>query len=257
MSNMADTDQKQANVVSNQFVVNQGRFEGPYIKILELVESHKLSISEVSLSKITDEYIDHIKSIENKNIFDMSEFVLVASTLMLIKAKSLIPKFTFNEEEEKQVDNLEKKLLLFQEIKIAMRNVEQSFDKSRSCSRERTKSDRIINFNDYELKLLSMKNLFSIALLTIAKLPNYERLRNIAVRHNIKIEHVIENILNRITESFTSLKGMATQLGSSNQREIKKNIIVSFLALLELIKTGIKNLKCLKQQYKTHKTKQT
>ncbi len=221
------------------FVVKEGRYEGPYIKILELVESHKLSISEISLSKIADEYILYVKSLENKNIYDMSEFILVASTLMLIKAKSLVPKFTYNEDEEMQVDTLEKKLILMEEIRAAMKNIEDVYNKNYSLSREREPSNIKINFSSYNLTLFNTKYLMSVALLTLAKLPNYEKLRNVAVRQNIKLEHVIESMLLRITESFSSLKGMASKLSTKNEvSDIKKNIIVSFLALLELLKSG-------------------
>ena len=75
---------------SQNFVIKQGRYEGPYTKLLEMIEKRKLSISEISLSKIADEYIEYIKNLESVNPLDMSQFVQIASTLMLIKAKSLL-----------------------------------------------------------------------------------------------------------------------------------------------------------------------
>ena len=101
----------------------------------------------------------------------------------------------------------------------------------------------VIKMEVYEWpKSVTHANLFSVALATLAKMPNFERLKNVAVRQAIKLEDVIEKMISRIGESMTSLKTFAKNISgvnnNDNQKEIKKNIIVSFLALLELLKHG-------------------
>ncbi len=222
------------NNLNNNFQVKQGRFEGPYTKILELIESRKLSISEISLSQIADEYIAYVKSLETINPLDISQFIQVASTLMLIKAKSLLPQMEYTSDEKEEVNTLEKKLELHKELKLAEENIKSIWSKNVLISREEI---------DYKVgkvfvpKSVNLANLFSVAVLTLAKMPNFERLKNVAVRQAVKLEDVIERMISRISENMTSLKDFAKSMGGT-EKEIKKNIIVSFLALLELLRHG-------------------
>lgn len=218
----------------NNFHVKQGRFEGPYTKILELIENRKLSISEISLSQIADEYIAYVKSLETINPLDISQFIQVASTLMLIKAKSLLPQMEYTSDEKEEVNTLEKKLELHKELKLAEENIKSIWSKNVLISREEVdyKVEKI-----FAPKSVNLANLFSVAVLTLAKMPNFERLKNVAVRQAVKLEDVIERMISRISENMTSLKDFAKSMGGT-EKEIKKNIIVSFLALLELLRHG-------------------
>jgi segregation and condensation protein A len=232
--NHGKNDSKNKDLVGNNFNVKQGRFEGPYTKILELIENRKLSISEVSLSQIADEYINYVKSLETINPLDISQFIQVASTLMLIKAKSLLPQMEYTSDEKDEVNTLEKKLELHKELKLAEENIKEIWSKNILINREEVeyKIDRV-----FIPASVNVANLFSVAVLTLAKMPNFERLKNVAVRQAIKLEDVIEKMISRISENMTSLKDFAKSIGGT-EKEIKRNIIVSFLALLELLRHG-------------------
>ena len=203
------------------FVIKQGRFEGPYVKLLSMIEDRKMSISEISLSQIADEYIAYVKSLEQVNNLDLSQFISVAATLMLIKAKSLLP-------------NIEYKLEIYKIIKEGEKNIKTKWQKNILYNRERTSIKEKIFSPD---KSFTKENLFSVAELTLAKMPNFAKIREVAVRQVIKLEEVLEKMLARIQENFSSLKTFAGTL-TDNQKEVKKMIIVSFLALLELLKSG-------------------
>lgn len=218
----------------NTFAVKQGRFEGPYTKILELIESRKLTISEISLSQIADDYINYVKTLETVNPLDISQFIQVASTLMLIKAKSLLPQMEYTNDEKEEVNTLEKKLELHRELKIAEENIKDIWGKSVLLSREEVKYKVEKIFTPISV---TYENIFSVAVLTLAKMPNFERLKNVAVRQAIKLEDVIEKMISRISENITSLKDFAKSMGGT-EKEVKRNIIVSFLALLELLRHG-------------------
>ena len=62
-----------------EFTLKLDRFEGPYTKLLDLIESKKLSITEISLAAVADDYIAYIKTLDQKNVIDISQFILVAS----------------------------------------------------------------------------------------------------------------------------------------------------------------------------------
>lgn len=216
------------------FVIKQGRFEGPYVKLLEMIEDRKMSISEISLSKIADEYIAYVKSLEHINNLDLSQFIVIAATLMLIKAKSLLPSIEYTKEEKEQVGDLENKLEIYRIIKEGEKNIKSKWQKTTLYNRQRTTLKEKVFSPD---KSFTKENLFSVAELTLAKMPNFAKIREVAVRQVIKLEEVLEKMLSRIQDNFSSLKTFAGTL-SNDQKEVKKMIIVSFLALLELLKSG-------------------
>lgn len=218
-----------------EFVVKQGRFEGPYTKLLELIESRKLSISEISLASVADEYIAYTKTIEEENRGEISKFILVAATLMLIKAKSLLPQLEYTEEEAVQVEDLTKKLNLIRELREAEKLIKRSWNKNNIYGREKTKYKDIV-FAPSEN--VSLANFYSVAMLTLANMPNFEKLKNIAVQQSIRIEDVIERMVRHITSAFSSLKEFAKSLGGEDKTKVKETLIVSFLALLEIMKQG-------------------
>ena len=68
------------------------RFEGPFDLLLFFIERDELDINDIPIAKITDDFLSYIKELETLNIDVASEFILVAATLMRIKAKMLIPR---------------------------------------------------------------------------------------------------------------------------------------------------------------------
>ncbi len=226
------------------FVLKQNKFEGPYHKLLELIEARKLLISEFSLAQIADDYITYIQSIEDKEKGDMSQFIVVASTLMLIKAKSLLPTIEYTTDEKRDISELESKLKLYKVLSDNSKALLKSWTSSKVLfAKDRSKIDEQV----FAPGNLTQALLQSVSILTIVKFPKLERLRNVAVMQAIKLEDVISNILERIqAASEITLKSFASSLNSSINtdnniapakiREIKSNIIVSFLAILTLIK---------------------
>lgn len=226
------------------FVLKQNKFEGPYHKLLELIEARKLLISEFSLAQIADDYITYIQSIQDKEKGDMSQFIVVASTLMLIKAKSLLPTIEYTTDEKRDISELESKLRLYKVLSDNSKALLKSWTSSKVLfAKDRSKIDEQV----FAPGNLTQALLQSVSILTIVKFPKLERLRNVAVMQAIKLEDVISNILERIqAASEITLKSFASSLNSSTNtdnnitpakiREIKSNIIVSFLAILTLIK---------------------
>jgi segregation and condensation protein A len=226
------------------FNVNLERFSGPYFKLIELIEARKLSINEFSLSQITDEYISYIKELENtghKDIIDISKFISVASTLMLIKAKSLFPNLEYTEEEKESISNLEQKLELYKSMINASKGIHKVYGKHILYSLPRFKNKDIVFVYD---ERLTVTLLHSIAIASLLKIPKKEKLKQVAVRQVLKIEDVIESLLERVKNSFNvSFKDFSNSVGfdAKNLEEKKSAFVVAFLAMLELIKNGLLN----------------
>ena len=228
--------------MSKLFEVNLERFQGPYLKLLDLIEEKKLSINEFSLSNITDDYISFVKELEiigEKSIIDISEFIIVASTLMLIKAKSLFPNINLNEEEKENIENLEKKLELFKIVYEASKKVNKIFEKKIFYQIAPLKNKDVFFVWDEQI---NTSLLHSIAIASLLKVPKKEKLKEVAVRQVLKIEDVIEKLLNRVNLAFSiSFKDFSSSISKDVKtlEEKKSAFIVSFLAMLELIKNGV------------------
>src|SRR3989344_8575319 len=92
------------------YEVKTSVFEGPMDLLLDLIEKKKLFINEISLAQVTDDYLTYIKSLPKTNLRSITSFVFIAATLVLIKSKSLLSSFKLTEEEESQVEDLERRL---------------------------------------------------------------------------------------------------------------------------------------------------
>lgn len=218
-----------------EFTVKLDRYEGPYTKLLELIEQRKLSITEISLVSVADDYIAYIKSLEQKNLVDISQFIVVASTLILMKAKSLLPGISYTEEEEKQVHDLEAKLELYAMLTKACTLIKGVYGKTVLYGKERSKNRGAVVF--VPDKRVDTAMLQSIALLTLATFIQPKVLVKVAVEQALRIENVIEGLLKRVSSAGNiSLRGLASSAGTAEEQ--KKLLIVNFIALLELLRSG-------------------
>jgi segregation and condensation protein A len=93
------------------------KFEGPLGLLLELIEKEKLDITEISLSKVTDQYLAQISKLDPKN-YDVTEFMIIAARLIYLKSKALLPTLE-TEEEEEEIESLKEKLEVYKKYKEA------------------------------------------------------------------------------------------------------------------------------------------
>ena len=73
-----------------EYEVKTDRYTGPYTKLLSMIEERKLSITELALGSIAESYVEHVRGLQEKNLGDMSQFVVVAATLPN-KLETLVP----------------------------------------------------------------------------------------------------------------------------------------------------------------------
>jgi segregation and condensation protein A len=224
--------------MSRDFKIETDVYQGPFSVLLDLIEKHKLSINEISLSKITDEYINKIKTIDNASFGDISSFIVIAATLMLIKSRSLLPSLTVTKEEESDINVLEKRLEVFQLIKAISLFVKNSYMKKVLYKRPFVKI-KIQKFSP-DVKITE-ENIFRLALETLQNVPKELKLPETKVKQSIKIENVILSLLERVKKeskiSFSNFSKAGTA-SLETLKEIKVFIVVSFLAVLELVKNG-------------------
>jgi segregation and condensation protein A len=106
------TSDAAAGVESNRFTVRLTNFEGPFDLLLQLIGKHKLDVTEIALSTVTDEFIAHLRALGDELDLDQaSEFLVVAATLLDLKAARLLP--AADVEDEEDLELLEARDLLF------------------------------------------------------------------------------------------------------------------------------------------------
>lgn len=228
--------------VVTSYKVKQGTFEGPLELLLSLIEEKKLFVNEISLAEVTNDYISYIKSLSEipneKHIADVSYFILVAATLILIKSKSLLPNLELTEDEEEKISDLENRLKLYKIIKEASILIKNNFGTQIIfMPTERIWSEPLFSPDP----LVTSTNIFGSITLVLNNAPKIaEKLPEVEVKKIINIDEVINSLTERIQGAMNlSFKEFSRSHGAGNQEEAKVHVIVSFLAMLELVREGI------------------
>ncbi len=207
-------------------------FEGPLDLLLTLVEKRKLFINDISLAKVTDDYIHHIEQFEKLPIGDSAQFILVASTLLLIKSKSLLPSLSLTEEEEEGIHDLETRLKIYKRIKDGSEHVKALFGKDIIFPQSQTKEIKPVFSPHESMSLLALAKTIKEIIHT---LPKKENIPKAIVRKVVSLEDMIDSLTKRIS---TNLR-MSFKDFAGVHKEEKVNVIVGFLAMLELVKQGV------------------
>lgn len=217
--------------MDSQFKIKTETFEGPLDLLLNLVEKKKLFISDIALSKVADDFIAYVKNFNKFPIRESANFILIASTLLLIKSISLLPNLQLSEEEEHDIKELEKRLKIYKKIKEISIQVKNRFGRNIIFAPLAGKAEPVFSPDES----ITMANLLDSAREVIQNFPKSEALPKVVVKKIISLEEVIENLANRVKSSLSMKFKDFALIG----KEDKINVIVSFLAMLELVKQGI------------------
>ncbi len=219
------------------YTVKAGGFEGPLSLLLDLIEKRKLFVNEISLAEVTSDYINYVKALPSMNMHDVTAFIVVASTLILIKSRSLLPNLNLTPDEEEKIVDLEARLRLYQVIKDASVFVKERFGKQLIyLSPERSWNEPIFSPDP----ALNLMNLYNAGQDVLARIPKKEILPEVNIKKVVSIEEMISDLTERIQTAMNmSFKDFAKHPNPENAKEEKVYMIVSFLAMLELVRGGI------------------
>lgn len=220
------------------YTIKLKQFEGPFDLLLFFIERDELDIYDIPISQITEDFLAYIKELEKLNIDVASEFILVAATLMRIKAKLLLPRKEIDElgNEIDPREELTQRLLeykKYKEILDEMRTMEEQrstkFQRGNVSTELRTIASKALV--DVELESLTLYKLLT----TFQKLmENYEIRGSKTIHRIVKYNYTIEDqqtfILTKLTKGkkvdFKNIfKGLENRI----------HAIVTFLSLLELL----------------------
>lgn len=217
------------------YTVKTDVFEGPLDLLLDLVTKRKLFVSDVSLAQVTDDFIRYIEDPELQqarygagHLGEMAEFIVVASTLMLIKSRSLLPALVLTEDEEGSIHDLEERLRLYARTKELAGEVKKLFGKRIIFEKLPSRNPLVVFSPDSKTDVANLR----LSLMRVLEsLPKKEILPKAVVRKLVSLEETIEKLAERITKS---MKMKFSDFAGKD----KITVIVGFLAMLELVKRG-------------------
>ena len=211
------------------FRVRQEKFEGPLELLLDLIEKEKLSISEISLAKVTDEYLAHVRSLSSPDPEELAEFLVIAAQLILIKSRSLLPNLRLSPEEETSIDELERRLKELARIREAAKDIKRLEQRGlRLASREAYRGMETVFYPPPRLTAGALAKAFAAF---VAALPRIEKLAEEKLKRIVSLEEKISHIRAILQDAIE--RGFSEIVAGAKE---KMEVIVSFLALLELAK---------------------
>ncbi len=203
------------------------RFQGPLDLLLQLIEREEMDITQISLAQVTEQYMGYLEKIEELNPEETADFLVVAAKLLYIKSKALLPTLELGGDEE--VDDLEKQLKIYKAFLDASKKVNEMIMKKRFMfMREKPALAVERSFAPPKIDTGRMKELFVEILERlepVVRMPQAQIERTVSIRE--KIGHIKDLILKKAKLDFHEI------LKNSSS---KMEVIVSFLALLELVK---------------------
>ncbi len=108
------------------YSIKLNKFEGPLDLLCHLIDKNKMDIYDINISEITDQYIDYINQMEKINLDITSEFLVMASTLMYLKSKKLLPK-TDNDVEEITEEELIRRIIEYKKYKEITKKLREAY----------------------------------------------------------------------------------------------------------------------------------
>jgi len=220
--------------MNQAFKVSVGEFTGPLSLLLELVEKRRMSINQISLAKVADDFLGFVEEFKQDNLpmNILGEFLVVASTLMLIKSVSLLPQLELTKPEREEADALEHRLALYKIIKAASALLSKKMGKGQTLMSHSRAKDTVVFSPSSEI---TPQNLSQVMSGLINNWPeSIVSLPQVKIKKIISLERAIEDLAKRVQYALKLNFGEVVK-----GKKERISIIVNFLALLELCKRGL------------------
>lgn len=220
------------------FEVKLPLFKGPFDLLLFFIERDELDIHDIPISRITNDFLEYLQHLEEKNIEVASEFILVAATLMKIKSKLLVPRPELDEEGN-EIDprkELVQKLLEYRKYKSVLE--ELSALESERLSKEKRGNvvkeiRKLAEINNVELELQDI-DLYKLLKVFRRAMENYEYEQARPIHQVVQYPYTIAEQKSKLLERLEE-KGKFSFVELLTETKDKIAIIFNFLSILELL----------------------
>lgn len=219
-------------------------FEGPLDLLLHLIDKNKVDIYDIPIVEITEQYLSYIKQMENRDMNVMSEFLVMAATLIDIKCRMLLPKEVNEEgEEEDPRAELVQKLLEYKMYKyMSFELRDRQVDAARNLYREQKLPEEVASYRqpiNYE-ELVGDMNLYKLhEIFKFVIKKQEDKIDPIRSRYgNIEKEEIDMDVKLLYVEAYAREHKTFSFRRLLEKQSNKMEVIVTFLIILEMMKTG-------------------
>ena len=220
------------------FTVQQETFEGPLDLLLQLIQKEELDITTISLSKVTEQYLARVAELQRENIPEISDFLVIAARLLLIKSRVLLATETDTEEAEE--DNLAAQLAEYKLYKELADQLGEGMEAGLSTfGREPEPFTATPQLVTDGVELGALHQAFSEL---VAGLPEDTVLPEQGLEEQLTIEECIASVKEQVARKAQPFAALFRSLKS------RVAMIVTFLAILELVKQRTVKISMSKQQ---------
>ena len=209
-------------------------FEGPFDLLLYFIKRDEINIYDIPIARITEEFLKYIKIMQLFDLELAGEFILMASTLMYIKTQMLLPKPDFSSEGEIEDPRtqLVQRLIEYKQFKQASEELGSIFEEQRFVYyrqmfvTDNKLAQESISDDQITASLFDLMNAFRRAMEKASAKPKEHLVSLIPFSMEEKSAQILDTLSKRKKVSFFEL----------TKNELKINIVVTFLALLDLIR---------------------
>ncbi|MFD1257001.1 segregation and condensation protein A [Mucilaginibacter terrae] len=225
-------------MTEDSFAIRLPQFEGPFDLLLFFIERDELDIHEIAIAGITNDFLDYLHQMSSLNMELASEFIFVASTLMRIKAKMLLPRYEAEngETEADSKEDLIRKLIEYKKFKDLCEQL-------RPLEEERIKQERRGNIAaelaDIEAVAIPGEELADLTLYRLMQV--YERINRRYLNRSEEVTHTVVQYPYTIEKQKQAISDLLRINGRMDFDGMVKNsdnrvhFIYNFLAMLEML----------------------
>ena len=205
------------------------QFEGPLDLLLSLIEQQQLDITQISLAQVTEQFLKYVKDLEQIDATQLADFLGIAAKLLVIKSKSILPTLEVGTPEEEAEEDLTEKLLRYKQFKEAGKYFKQlDLRRQQSFTRTMVFSQRINFWPDPAVTGDVLRDSIGKVLDSLKELDNLPKAK---IKEAISIQEKIQALQVKLSSQVeTKLSDLLKNAKN------KEEVIITFLALLELIK---------------------
>ena len=224
--------QKVLTLETNKYEIKIDNFEGPLDLLCYLIDKNKMNIYDININQITDQYIEYINKMEEMNLDITSEFLVMASTLLLLKSRNLLPNKEENEEEITE-EELIKRIVEYKKYKEIVSNLKENYleySKQLYKLQENIELKKQKIEKEYDSKIIP--EIYS-KILKISQEKINENAKNIEKIALTDIYTVGDKVKEMFRELIRNKKFTFNKLFSIKKKN-KQEVVTAFTGLLEL-----------------------
>jgi len=212
------------------YTVSTDQYEGPIDALLDIISSGDLDISRLSLACVADQFVEYVETNDNIPLEQIADFLTVASRLLLIKSRALLPVLEVDEEEEGEIMDLQWQLETYkrfkevsEEIRILLEGEARLYRREAYCGVEHETTIVPVEYNFHPDEIAEHMQA------VISRMPNPDELKRRVIRKIVSVGEKVRYLKALITKNRASVFSQIM-----GERPDRDEVSVSFLAILEL-----------------------